>query len=91
MSNATPIRVNIHAASRLANTIRSFKWIVIASQTFVGLMIVVGINADNTNSVPGWVMIPVAFGTLVAALTSWVLLGWFEHTLHLLAKIAENS
>lgn len=87
--NATPIHVNIHAANRLANTIRSFKWVVIVTQALTGLLMILVVN--GINSVPAWLSLPVALGTLVAAITSWVLLGWFEHTLRLLVKIADNS
>jgi len=87
-------RINIGAANRVASTIRTFKWVVIAMETLTALLILAilgNIQSSTGSQLAGYLWIPVLIGTPIAAITSWVMLGWFEHTLRLLAKIADAS
>jgi hypothetical protein len=83
---------NAAAASRVAGTIGIFKWIVIAVQVLFGVILLFVLNAQE--DWPTWTAAagPLALvANLLSALFTWVLFGWFQHTLGMLSTIAANT
>lgn len=80
------------AASRVAGTIGVFKWIIVGAQVLFGVILLFALNAQQ--DWPTWTAAagPVALvSMLLSALFTWVLFGWFQHTLGMLATIAANT
>jgi len=83
---------NAAAASRVAATIGIFKWIIIGAQVVLGVILLLVLNAQE--SWPTWTAAagPLALvGFLLSALFTWVLFGWFQHTLGMLSTIAADT
>lgn len=81
-----------NSAARVAGTIGVFKWVIIAAQILYGIILLLVFNAQE--SWPEWTAAagPVAlFFMLLSALGTWVLFGWFQHTLSTLVEIARNT
>jgi hypothetical protein len=83
---------NTAAASRVAGTIGVFKWVIIATQVLFGVILLLVFNAQH--DWPTWTAAagPIALvASLLSALFTWVLFGWFQHTLGMLSAIAANT
>jgi hypothetical protein len=68
-----------------------FKWVIIAAQILYGVILLLVFNAQE--SWPTWTAAagPVALiFMLLSALGTWVVFGWFQHTLMTLVEIARN-
>lgn len=77
------------AASRVAVMIGVVKWIVVAVQVVTGVIFLFVFNAQE--DWPTWTAAagPVTLiWFLLSALLSWVVFGWFQHVLGMLAAIA---
>lgn len=80
------------AAARVASTIGAMKWVIIAAQIITGVILMLAINSAETW--PSWtaVLAPAAIvSALLSAVFTWVLFGWFQHTLGMLAAIAGHQ
>jgi len=75
------------AAQRVAGTIRTVKWVVIA---FMLLVAVVSMLAGASDGMPVYAVMGVLTSVLAAVVT-WVMFGWFEHTLSMLSQVALNT
>jgi hypothetical protein len=83
---------NTAAASRVAGTIGIFKWVIIAAQVLSGVILLLVFNSQH--DWPTWTAAagPMALvASLLSALFTWVLFGWFQHTLGMLSTIAANT
>lgn len=82
--------INTASAVRVATTIATFKWIAVGGILLVGVIGLLGGFASGDGS---GVLVGLLFfvGAALYALVAWVLFGWFEQTLRLLAAIAENT
>lgn len=87
---------NPAAAIRVANTIATVKWIVIGLivlAAFVGPAVLIFGSIDGGVSI-GPVLVAVLaglVGSLLGSIVVWVLFGWFEQTLRMLAMVATNT
>lgn len=84
--------INTAAAGRVATTIGVFKWVVIAGQVLYGVIVLLVFNSQE--DWPTWTAIagPLALVmALLSGLVTWVLFGWFQHTLGMLVTIAANT
>lgn len=81
---------NIESGARLAGTIGSIKWVLIALAITVDIVSVIAQLLDKGGEALTMVLVIVA-STAVWVLFVWVLFGWFEHTLSALVTIARNT
>ena len=78
------------AAQRVASTIRTVKWVVIAVQLLVALVTgLVGVAADDSSAMAFSLLGALTFA--LSAVVTWVMFGWFEHTLSMLSQVALNT
>jgi hypothetical protein len=88
----SPRRSNAAAAARVAATIGAFKWVLIAAQVVAGIVLLLALN--SVESWPTWTaasgLVALLF-MLLSAVMTWVLFGWFQHTLGMLAAISANT
>jgi len=88
---------NPAAAIRVANTIATFKWIVIGLMvlaTFVGpAVLIFGALEGEDLATPAMIVIGLGalVGGMLGSIVVWVLFGWFEQTLRMLAMVATNT
>lgn len=80
---------NASAAGRVASTIGVFKWIIVIMYATTGVILMFTLNANE--DIPAWTALAAPVGALMVALGAWVLFGWFQHTLAMLAAIAANT
>lgn len=83
------MNTNANAAARVAGTIGVFKWVIIAVQLLAGVASMLGFNSSTSG--PAWAVIAAPVIALLWALFTWVLFGWFQHTLGMLAAISANT
>ena len=78
------------AAQRVAGTIGTVKWVlVVALLAFAVLCLVVGVVAGDSSAF--LVCLGVAITWVISAVVTWVMFGWFEHTLSMLSQVALNT
>jgi hypothetical protein len=82
------MNTNANAAARVAGTIGAFKWVIIAVQVLAGVISMVGVNSGSG---PAWMLLVVPVAVVLSVVWTWVLLGWFQHTLGMLAAVAANT
>lgn len=88
---------NPAAAIRVANTIAMFKWIVIGLMVLAMFVVpaVFIFGALEGEDVPPLALLLIIAAALVGGLLGtivvWVLFGWFEQTLRMLAMVAGNT
>ena len=77
-------------AVRVATTIATCKWIAVGGILLVGVLGLLGglASGDASRVLIGLVLL---VASVLYALVAWVLFGWFEQTLRMLAVIAENT
>lgn len=83
------MNTNAHAAARVAGMIGVVKWVIVAVQILAGLISMLGINSSGSG--PAWAVVVAPVVALMSALFTWVLFGWFQHTLGMLAAISANT
>lgn len=76
------------AAARVARTIGTFKWVLVAAALVAG---VIGFAVGLTTEAGATIAFGSAAGAAVYAVSVWVLFGWFQHTLGMLAAISANT
>jgi hypothetical protein len=80
---------NPAAANRVATTIATFKWVIIG---LIGLVTLIGFAAGAAQGGSGLALAFVfLIGGALEALVLYVVWGWFEQTLRMLADIATNT
>jgi len=80
------------AAQRVAGAISVVKWVVIAFQLLAAFVFGFGAvlaSSDDFVSTPAGLVGAVVIA--LSAVVTWVLFGWFEHTLSMLAQVAINT
>lgn len=88
---------NPAAAIRVANTIATFKWVVIgllvlAMFVMPAVFIFAAIEGNDLEPIVVLLVIVAALvGGLLGSSVVWVLFGWFEQTLRMLAMVAGNT
>lgn len=88
---------NPAAAIRVANTIAMFKWIVIGlivlAMFVVPAVFIFGVlEGEDVPPLALLLVIAAALvGGLLGSIVVWVLFGWFEQTLRMLAMVAGNT
>ncbi|MBC9734918.1 hypothetical protein [Nocardioides marmotae] len=81
---------NPAAANLVATTIGTVKWVAVAGFALLGAFGVLGgLLSGEVSGVLVGLMVLVA--SALCALLMWVLFGWFEQTLRMLADIAVNT
>ena len=78
-------------AFRVASAIGVVKWIAVALYSLFALVAIVGGAASGSG---GYAVMAIFFGLIGAgllALVTWVMFGWAQHTLGMLATIARNT
>lgn len=81
---------NPAAANRVATIIGTFKWIIVGLVGLTGFVVVLVslFSGDAEGLIVAFVAL---IGTLLYAVVIFVLFGWFEQTLRMLAEIATNT
>ncbi len=88
---------NPAAATRVANTIAMFKWIVIGlivlAMIVAPVVVIFGVLGDEELAPVALLVIAAAalVGGVLGSIVVWVLFGWFEQTLRMLAMVAGNT
>ncbi|WP_109506352.1 hypothetical protein [Nocardioides speluncae] len=88
---------NPAAAIRVANTIATFKWIVIGlivlAMFVVPAVVFFGVLEGEDLAPLAILLLAVAalVGGVLGSIIAWVLFGWFEQTLRMLAMVAGNT
>jgi hypothetical protein len=81
----------------VANTIATFKWIVVGlivvAMIVAPVVVIFGVLGDEELAPVAMLVIGAAalVGGLLGSIVVWVLFGWFEQTLRMLAAIASNT
>jgi small-conductance mechanosensitive channel len=78
-------------AVRVATTIGVFKWILVCLTLLAGVITAIAMLSDNSSDYSTTIGVGAVLGAILYALMTWVLFGWFEHTLRALAQIATNT
>jgi hypothetical protein len=78
-------------AVRVAKTIGVFKWILVCLTLLAGVITAIAMVSANSSDYSSTIAVGAVVGAILYALMTWVLFGWFEHTLRALAQIATNT
>lgn len=78
-------------ATAVADAIGAIKWVLIALAVTVAIVSALAAVLERPGSTALTVSLVITAGTALWVLFTWVLFGWFEHTLRALAEIARNT
>lgn len=84
---------NLEAGARVAAAIGAIKWVLIGLASVVTISGVAGVALENDTSAALAVTVALATvaGGAAFCLLTWVVFGWFEHSLLALVAIARNT
>lgn len=80
---------NPAGADRVANLISTFKWIVIGIAAVVAVVVFVAFASQGGAGAAAGLLVLIGVG--VYCIILYVMFGWFEQTLRMLANIATNT